>query len=132
MSVQVSHILHVLCMLAILQLCTVHCNVIISISVEPQREQRDTFVPFTLHEGRVPGAVGVANYSDETHENGWAYLEVEMSGTERGNIIAYGAGVLEGAVTHEIIYNRWEGAVTHEIIYNRWEGDVAHEIIYNR
>lgn len=76
-------------------------------------EDGDTALLFDLHDGVADDWVARANFSDETFQNGWGYLEVEtrslpsMSSKKQ----AFIAGYLEGQLTHGMIYNSWRNTM---------------------
>ncbi|KAF4109500.1 putative phospholipase B-like 2 [Onychostoma macrolepis] len=60
-----------------------------------------------LREGLQPDSVAVANFTDHISSTGWAYLEVSTSGGYNDTLQAYAAGVVEAAVTSQLIYKHW-------------------------
>ncbi|CAG08547.1 unnamed protein product, partial [Tetraodon nigroviridis] len=51
--------------------------------------------------------VAFANFSDNIKISGWSFLEVTTSGQYNDSIQAYSAGVVEAAVTSQLIYKHW-------------------------
>uniref|UniRef100_A0A8C0Y3W7 Phospholipase B-like n=1 Tax=Cyprinus carpio carpio TaxID=630221 RepID=A0A8C0Y3W7_CYPCA len=77
-----------------------------------------------LREGLQPGSVAVANFTDHISNTGWAYLEVSTSGGYNDTLQAYAAGVVEAAVTSQLIYKHWMntlmgycGPFSHDVSY---------------
>ncbi|XP_007529445.1 putative phospholipase B-like 2 [Erinaceus europaeus] len=66
-----------------------------------------------LVDGRHPDAVAWANLSNAIHETGWAFLEVHTSGHCNDSLQAYAAGVVEAAVSQELIYMHWMNTVVN-------------------
>ncbi|XP_058137382.1 putative phospholipase B-like 2 [Dasypus novemcinctus] len=60
-----------------------------------------------LVDGRHPDAVAWANLTNAIRETGWAFLEVSTSGDYNDSLQAYAAGVVEAAVSEELIYMHW-------------------------
>ncbi|XP_076841458.1 putative phospholipase B-like 2 isoform X1 [Brachyhypopomus gauderio] len=51
--------------------------------------------------------VAFANFTDDIRNTGWSYLEVVTNGEYNDTVQAYGAGVVEAAVTSQLIYKQW-------------------------
>ncbi|XP_052004699.1 putative phospholipase B-like 2 [Xyrauchen texanus] len=60
-----------------------------------------------LKEGFQPDFVAVANFTDDIKNTGWSYLEVSTGGSYNDTLQAYAAGVVEAAVTSQLIYKHW-------------------------
>lgn len=61
----------------------------------------------TLKEGFYPNSVAVANFTDDIYKTGWSYLEVSSSDSYNDTLQAYAAGLVEAAVTSQLIYKHW-------------------------
>ncbi|XP_045390713.1 putative phospholipase B-like 2 [Lemur catta] len=66
-----------------------------------------------LVDGRHPDAVAWANLTNAIHETGWAFLELGTSGSYNDSLQAYAAGVVEAAVSQELIYMHWMNTVVN-------------------
>ncbi|XP_003790002.1 putative phospholipase B-like 2 [Otolemur garnettii] len=66
-----------------------------------------------LVDGRHPDAVAWANLSNAIHETGWAFLELGTNGSYNDSLQAYAAGVVEAAVSEELIYMHWMNTVVN-------------------
>ncbi|XP_004690760.1 PREDICTED: putative phospholipase B-like 2 [Condylura cristata] len=66
-----------------------------------------------LVDGRHPDAVAWANLTNAIHETGWAFLELHTNGHYNDSLQAYAAGVVEAAVTEELIYMHWMNTVVN-------------------
>uniref|UniRef100_A0AAR2JFJ5 Phospholipase B-like n=1 Tax=Pygocentrus nattereri TaxID=42514 RepID=A0AAR2JFJ5_PYGNA len=55
-----------------------------------------------IKEGFQPDFVAFANFTDDIRNTGWSYLEVVTNGTYNDTMQAYGAGVVESAVTSQV------------------------------
>ncbi|XP_066226933.1 putative phospholipase B-like 2 [Saccopteryx leptura] len=66
-----------------------------------------------LVDGRQPDAVAWANLTNAIHETGWAFLELHTNGHYNDSLQAYAAGVVEAAVTEELIYMHWMNTVVN-------------------
>ncbi|XP_014444515.1 putative phospholipase B-like 2 [Tupaia chinensis] len=66
-----------------------------------------------LVDGRHPDAVAWANLTNAIHETGWAFLELGTSGRYNDSLQAYAAGVVEAAVSEELIYMHWMNTVVN-------------------
>ncbi|XP_053443374.1 putative phospholipase B-like 2 [Nycticebus coucang] len=66
-----------------------------------------------LVDGRHPDAVAWANLTNAIHETGWAFLELGTSGSYNDSLQAYAAGVVEAAVSEELIYMHWMNTVVN-------------------
>lgn len=69
---------------------------------------------YEIHEGAiVEGWVAKGNFTDAIFDEGFAYLEVETNRDFDDTVQAYAAGIVEGALSYELIYyayrNTWEG-----------------------
>ncbi|MCI4378040.1 hypothetical protein PGIGA_G00211250 [Pangasianodon gigas] len=51
--------------------------------------------------------VAFANFTDDIVNTGWSYLEVVTNGKYNDTLQAYAAGIVEGAVTSQLIYKHW-------------------------
>ncbi|XP_051762699.1 putative phospholipase B-like 2 [Ctenopharyngodon idella] len=60
-----------------------------------------------LKEGFQTGSVAVANFTDHINNTGWAYLEVSTSAAYNDSLQAYAAGLVEAAVSSQLIYQHW-------------------------
>ncbi|XP_062861897.1 putative phospholipase B-like 2 [Trichomycterus rosablanca] len=60
-----------------------------------------------VKEGFQNDYVAVANFTDDISKTGWSYLEVITNGRYNDTLQAYGAGVVEAAVTSQLIYKHW-------------------------
>ncbi|XP_017325184.1 putative phospholipase B-like 2 isoform X1 [Ictalurus punctatus] len=60
-----------------------------------------------LKEGIQTDFVAFANFTDDIVNTGWSYLEVVTNGKYNDTLQAYAAGVVEGAVTSQLIYKHW-------------------------
>ncbi|KAM6155757.1 putative phospholipase B-like 2 [Rhynchocyon petersi] len=60
-----------------------------------------------LVEGRHPDAVAWATLTNAILETGWAFLELGTNGRYNDSLQAYAAGVVEAAVSQELIYMHW-------------------------
>uniref|UniRef100_G1PHR1 Phospholipase B-like n=1 Tax=Myotis lucifugus TaxID=59463 RepID=G1PHR1_MYOLU len=65
-----------------------------------------------LVDGRQPDAVAW-NLTNAIHETGWAFLELHTNGHYNDSLQAYAAGVVEAAVTEELIYMHWMNTVVN-------------------
>lgn len=72
-----------------------------SVVLNPQSGKLD------LKHGFQPDFVAFANFTDQISNSGWSYLEVVTSGKYNDTLQAYGAGVVEAAVTSELINKHW-------------------------
>ncbi|XP_055094289.1 putative phospholipase B-like 2 isoform X2 [Symphalangus syndactylus] len=66
-----------------------------------------------LVDGRHPDAVAWANLTNAIRESGWAFLELGTSGRYNDSLQAYAAGVVEAAVSEELIYMHWMNTVVN-------------------
>ncbi|XP_006901078.1 PREDICTED: putative phospholipase B-like 2 [Elephantulus edwardii] len=66
-----------------------------------------------LVDGRHPDAVAWANLTNAIRETGWAFLEVGTSGRYNDSLQAYAAGMVEAAVSKELIYMHWMNTVVN-------------------
>lgn len=66
-----------------------------------------------LVDGRQPGFVAWANLTNSIHETGWAFLELHTSSHYNDSLQAYAAGVVEAAVSEELIYMHWMNTVVN-------------------
>ncbi|KAM8817028.1 putative phospholipase B-like 2 [Rhynchonycteris naso] len=66
-----------------------------------------------LVDGRQPDAVAWANLTNAIHETGWAFLELHTNSHYNDSLQAYAAGVVEAAVTEELIYMHWMNTVVN-------------------
>uniref|UniRef100_A0A8C5V403 Phospholipase B-like n=1 Tax=Microcebus murinus TaxID=30608 RepID=A0A8C5V403_MICMU len=66
-----------------------------------------------LVDGLHPDAVAWANLTNAIHETGWAFLELGTSGSYNDSLQAYAAGVVEAAVSQELIYMHWMNTVVN-------------------
>ncbi|XP_068213590.1 putative phospholipase B-like 2 [Palaemon carinicauda] len=67
---------------------------------------------YEIHDGViVDNWVAKGNFTDTTFEDGFAYLEIESSSGYSDAVQAYAAGLAEGALTHEMIYNHYRNTV---------------------
>nr|KAF6467120.1 phospholipase B domain containing 2 [Rousettus aegyptiacus] len=78
-----------------------------SVLLDPQTGQ------LRLVDGRHPGAVAWANLTNAIHETGWAFLELHTNGHYSDGLQAYAAGVVEAAVSEELIYMHWMNTVVN-------------------
>ncbi|XP_058249348.1 putative phospholipase B-like 2 [Hemibagrus wyckioides] len=60
-----------------------------------------------LKEGIQTDYVAFANFTDDIVKTGWSYLEVVTNGKYNDMMQAYSAGVVEGAITSQLIYKHW-------------------------
>ncbi|XP_062273345.1 putative phospholipase B-like 2 [Scomber scombrus] len=58
-------------------------------------------------EGYREDFVAWANFTDDIKKSGWSFLEITTSGQYNDSIQAYAAGVVEAAVTSQLIYKHW-------------------------
>uniref|UniRef100_A0A3B3HSJ2 Phospholipase B-like n=1 Tax=Oryzias latipes TaxID=8090 RepID=A0A3B3HSJ2_ORYLA len=61
----------------------------------------------TVVEGYHEGFVAWANFTNDIETSGWSFLEITTSSQYNDRIQAYAAGVVEAAVTSELIYKHW-------------------------
>ncbi|XP_036382815.1 putative phospholipase B-like 2 [Megalops cyprinoides] len=61
----------------------------------------------SLEPGFRADFVAWANFTDDIHNTGWAYLQVTTSGTYNDSLQAYAAGVVEAAATADLLYKHW-------------------------
>ncbi|XP_041084538.1 putative phospholipase B-like 2 [Polyodon spathula] len=54
-----------------------------------------------------PDFIAWANFTDQIKQTGWAYLEVTTSGKYNDSLQAYAAGLVEAALTQQLIYMHW-------------------------
>uniref|UniRef100_K9J1Z8 Phospholipase B-like n=1 Tax=Desmodus rotundus TaxID=9430 RepID=K9J1Z8_DESRO len=66
-----------------------------------------------LVDGRHPDAVAWANLTNAIRETGWAFLELHTDGHYNDSLQAYAAGVVEAAVSEELIYMHWMNTVVN-------------------
>ncbi|XP_022406441.1 putative phospholipase B-like 2 isoform X3 [Delphinapterus leucas] len=66
-----------------------------------------------LVDGRHPDAVAWANLTNAIRETGWAFLELHTNGHYNDRLQAYAAGVVEAAVSEELIYMHWMNTVVN-------------------
>ncbi|XP_021573200.1 putative phospholipase B-like 2 isoform X2 [Carlito syrichta] len=66
-----------------------------------------------LVDGRHPDAVAWANLTNAMHKTGWAFLELGTNGRYNDSLQAYAAGVVEAAVSEELIYMHWMNTVVN-------------------
>ncbi|XP_065746239.1 putative phospholipase B-like 2 isoform X2 [Phocoena phocoena] len=66
-----------------------------------------------LVDGRHPDAVAWANLTNAILETGWAFLELHTNGHYNDSLQAYAAGVVEAAVSEELIYMHWMNTVVN-------------------
>ncbi|XP_022373191.1 putative phospholipase B-like 2 isoform X2 [Enhydra lutris kenyoni] len=66
-----------------------------------------------LVDGRHPDAVAWANLTNAIRETGWAFLELRTNGRCNDSLQAYAAGVVEAAVSEELIYMHWMNTVVN-------------------
>nr|XP_058895699.1 putative phospholipase B-like 2 isoform X2 [Kogia breviceps] len=66
-----------------------------------------------LVDGRHPDAVAWANLTNAIRETGWAFLELHTSDHYNDSLQAYAAGVVEAAVSEELIYMHWMNTVVN-------------------
>ncbi|XP_025789417.1 putative phospholipase B-like 2 [Puma concolor] len=66
-----------------------------------------------LVDGRHPDAVAWANLTNAIRETGWAFLELRTNGRYNDSLQAYAAGVVEAAVSEELIYMHWVNTVVN-------------------
>uniref|UniRef100_A0A8C7BAM6 Phospholipase B-like n=1 Tax=Neovison vison TaxID=452646 RepID=A0A8C7BAM6_NEOVI len=66
-----------------------------------------------LVDGRHPDAVAWANLTNAIRETGWAFLELRTNGRYNDSLQAYAAGVVEAAVSEELIYMHWMNTVVN-------------------
>ncbi|XP_066989803.1 putative phospholipase B-like 2 [Macrobrachium rosenbergii] len=67
---------------------------------------------YEIHDGViVDDWVARGNFTDTTFEDGFAYLELESSSAYDDKVQAYAAGIVEGALTHEMIYNHYRNTI---------------------
>ncbi|XP_037933302.1 putative phospholipase B-like lamina ancestor [Teleopsis dalmanni] len=59
----------------------------------------------------IPQGVARICYKDSIFENGWAQLEVETQRSYPDWVQAYAAGILEGSLTWNNIYNQWRNTI---------------------
>ncbi|XP_006908640.1 putative phospholipase B-like 2 [Pteropus alecto] len=78
-----------------------------SVLLDPQTGQ------LRLVDGRHPDAVAWANLTNAIHETGWAFLELHTNGHYSDSLQAYAAGVVEAAVSEELIYMHWMNTVVN-------------------
>ncbi|XP_055841265.1 putative phospholipase B-like lamina ancestor [Episyrphus balteatus] len=55
----------------------------------------------------IPKGAARICYKDSIYQNGWAQLEIETQRSYPDWVQAYGAGILEGSLTWNNIYNQW-------------------------
>ncbi|KAM9194305.1 putative phospholipase B-like 2 isoform 3-T3 [Dugong dugon] len=66
-----------------------------------------------LVDGRHPDAVAWANLTNAIRETGWAFLELGTSACYNDSLQAYAAGIVEAAVSEELIYMHWMNTVVN-------------------
>ncbi|XP_062942359.1 putative phospholipase B-like 2 [Cynocephalus volans] len=66
-----------------------------------------------LVDGRHPDAVAWANFTNAIRETGWAFLELGTDGRYNDSLQAYAAGMVEAAVSEELIYMHWMNTVVN-------------------
>ncbi|XP_057382704.1 putative phospholipase B-like 2 isoform X3 [Balaenoptera acutorostrata] len=66
-----------------------------------------------LVDGRHPDAVAWANLTNAIRETGWAFLELHTNDHYNDSLQAYAAGVVEAAVSEELIYMHWMNTVVN-------------------
>ncbi|XP_036730742.1 putative phospholipase B-like 2 isoform X3 [Balaenoptera musculus] len=66
-----------------------------------------------LVDGRHPDAVAWANLTNAIRETGWAFLELHTNNHYNDSLQAYAAGVVEAAVSEELIYMHWMNTVVN-------------------
>ncbi|XP_066989802.1 LOW QUALITY PROTEIN: putative phospholipase B-like 2 [Macrobrachium rosenbergii] len=67
---------------------------------------------YEIHDGVVVDDwVARGNFTDTTFEDGFAYLELQSSSAYDDKVQAYAAGLAEGALTHEMIYNHYRNTM---------------------
>lgn len=59
----------------------------------------------------IPKGAARICYKDSIYENGWAQIEVETQRAYPDFVQAYGAGILEGSLTWNNIYNQWRNTI---------------------
>ncbi|XP_054734375.1 putative phospholipase B-like lamina ancestor [Anastrepha obliqua] len=59
----------------------------------------------------IPKGAARVCYKDSIYENGWAQIEVETQRTYPDWVQAFGAGILEGSLTWNNIYNQWKNTI---------------------
>lgn len=59
----------------------------------------------------IPKGAARICYKDSIYENGWAQIEIETQRTYPDSVQAYGAGILEGSLTWNNIYNQWRNTI---------------------
>nr|XP_055071788.1 putative phospholipase B-like 2 [Misgurnus anguillicaudatus] len=60
-----------------------------------------------VKEGFHANYVAVANFTDDINKSGWSYLEVSTSLSYNDSLQSYAAGLVESAVTSQLIYKHW-------------------------
>ncbi|KAF7709810.1 putative phospholipase B-like 2 [Silurus meridionalis] len=60
-----------------------------------------------LKEGFQTDPVAFVNFTDDIVNTGWSYLEVKTNGKYNDTLQAYAAGIVEGAVTSQLINKHW-------------------------
>uniref|UniRef100_A0A8C0PJ68 Phospholipase B-like n=2 Tax=Canis lupus familiaris TaxID=9615 RepID=A0A8C0PJ68_CANLF len=78
-----------------------------SVRLDPQTGQ------FQLVDGLHPDAVAWANLTNAIRDTGWAFLELRTNGQYNDSLQAYAAGVVEAAVSEELIYMHWMNTVVN-------------------
>ncbi|XP_052420567.1 putative phospholipase B-like 2 isoform X2 [Carassius gibelio] len=108
------------CYLLLLFLCAVHLSRAQIYSALYDEKTSRLF----LREGLQPNSVAVANFTDDINNTGWAFLEVSTSGGYNDTLQAYAAGVVEAAVSSQLIYKHWMntlmgycGPFSHDVSY---------------
>ncbi|KAK3862560.1 hypothetical protein Pcinc_031586 [Petrolisthes cinctipes] len=66
---------------------------------------------YNLKSGESSDWVAVGHFKDNTTVDGWGYLEVRSNPYFPDEVQAYAAGLLEGALTHEMIYNAYRNTL---------------------
>ncbi|CAD7002811.1 unnamed protein product [Ceratitis capitata] len=59
----------------------------------------------------IPKGAARVCYKDSIYENGWAQIEVETQRTYPDWVQAFAAGMLEGSLTWNNIYNQWKNTI---------------------
>uniref|UniRef100_A0A0A1WLA9 Phospholipase B-like n=1 Tax=Zeugodacus cucurbitae TaxID=28588 RepID=A0A0A1WLA9_ZEUCU len=59
----------------------------------------------------IPKGAARVCYKDSIYESGWAQIEVETQRTYPDWVQAFGAGILEGSLTWNNIYNQWKNTI---------------------
>ncbi|KAM7050690.1 putative phospholipase B-like 2 isoform 2-T2 [Molossus nigricans] len=81
-----------------------------------------------LVDGHQPDSVAWANLTNTIHETGWALLELHTNGHYNDSLQAYAAGLVEAAVSEELIYMHWMNTVVNYCGPFEYEADYCEKL----